>query len=391
MTATLSDRPATGASRGGAGRLLFVDNLRVALIVLVVLHHVALAYGAAGPFYYYELHPDGFSRSMLIFALANQAWFMGAFFLLAGYFTPGSLDRKGAMPFLRDRVLRLGIPLVVYVLALNPVAFMGGFFVPDVLGPLTWDTYRYFDYVRMGPMWFVALLLIFSFGYAAWRRLASARRSEAAPRSSAPGYLAVGAFIVALAAVSFLLRMEIQVGQSEFGFPSLAYLPQYLGFFVLGTVAYRRDWFRKLPSSMGLAGFGATVAAGVLLFPLAFSGRLFSLELSELFVRGFGDGNWQSAVYALWDSTVAVGLALGLIVLFRSVVGRQGRLGRLLAVHGYTVFIIHIPVVVFLAVLLKDLELEHLLKFGLAGVVAVPLCFAAAYLVRKIPYASRIL
>jgi hypothetical protein len=37
------------------------------------------------------------------------------------------------------------------------------------------------------------------------------------------------------------------------------------------------------------------------------------------------------------------------------------------------------------------LSLEHLLKFGLAAAITVPLCFAAAYLVLKIPVASRVL
>jgi hypothetical protein len=46
---------------------------------------------------------------------------------------------------------------------------------------------------------------------------------------------------------------------------------------------------------------------------------------------------------------------------------------------------------VFVAVALMGLTLEHLLKFGLAAVITVPLCFAAAYLVLKIPFASRVL
>jgi len=35
---------------------------------------------------------------------------MGFFFLLAGYFTPRSLERKGYGHFLCDRFLRLGLP-----------------------------------------------------------------------------------------------------------------------------------------------------------------------------------------------------------------------------------------------------------------------------------------
>jgi surface polysaccharide O-acyltransferase-like enzyme len=352
-----------------------------------------MAYGAAGvEFYYVELHPSGFSRSLLIFVLGNQAWFMGAFFLVAGYFTPGSFDRKGPGSFLGSRLLRLGIPLVVYALVFNPVSMFGGFFIRDFLNPLTWETYSYSDYVRMGPMWFVALLLIFSFGYAAWRLLTRREPASSADQSPPPGYLSVGVFMLGLAAVSYVVRLQIPVGQTEFGFPSLAYLPQYLSFFVLGVVAYRRDWFRRFPTSMGWVGFGAAAAATIFLFPLAFSGHMFSLELTEALGNAFADdGHWQAVVYTLWDSVLAVGMCLGLIVVFRTFVNRQGSLGGFLARHSYAVYVIHIPVVVFLAVALRNIEVEHLLKVAMVGAIAVPLCFAVAAVVRRIPGASRIL
>ncbi len=59
----------------------------------------------------------------------------------------------------------------------------------------------------------------------------------------------------------------------------------------------------------GKSGFALVLVATLNLFPLALSGGV-------TFVVGFG--YWQSAVYALWDSTVAVGMTLGLGTLFRS-------------------------------------------------------------------------
>ena len=49
-----------------------------------------------------------------IFNAINQAFFMSAFFLLAGYFTPRSWEKKGTKQFLKDRLIRLGIPIVIY-------------------------------------------------------------------------------------------------------------------------------------------------------------------------------------------------------------------------------------------------------------------------------------
>jgi surface polysaccharide O-acyltransferase-like enzyme len=117
------------------------------------------------------------------------------------------------------------------------------------------------------------------------------------------------------------------------------------------------------------------------LFPLALSGGTAFL----------GHRTWQSAVYALWDSTFSVGMCLGLLTLFRRFFNRQTRFGRFLSRQAFTVYIIHIPIVVLLAIALRGVSLEVLLKFALAAVIGVPLSFALAFLVRKIPWASRVL
>ncbi|MFC1957416.1 acyltransferase family protein, partial [Chloroflexota bacterium] len=108
-------------------RLLFIDNLRIALIILVVLHHLAITYGAVTPFYYAEppINDPLAYMVFLVFALINQSWFMGAFFLFSGYFTPESFDRKGLGSFLKDRLLRLGIPLVIFYFVLSPISHIG--------------------------------------------------------------------------------------------------------------------------------------------------------------------------------------------------------------------------------------------------------------------------
>ena len=386
------------AATGKTSRLFFIDHLRAALAILVVLHHVAAVYGANVPWFYYIDPPFNdllAFRALLVFVLFNQSWFMGAFFLLAGYFTPGSYDRKGSGSFLKNRLLRLGIPLLLFTFVLSPISLIGLYLepAPRITEPLTWQSYRqmYPDLIGLGPLWFVAMLLIFSIGYAQWRELTRNRTSSSMSESSVPSYLGIGVFILALAVLSFLVRNIIPIGKDVLDFPTLAYLPQYLSFFVIGIVASRKNWFRTLPSSMGVVGFVTAVVAGVLLFPLAFSGHLFSLELTPALDNAMGNGHWQSAVYVLWDSIFAVGMCLGFITLFRRFFNGQTRFGRFLSQHSYTVYVIHIPLIVFLAFALRGIELAALLKFGMAAVIVVPTCFAVAYIVRKIPGVSRVL
>jgi fucose 4-O-acetylase-like acetyltransferase len=369
-----------------ATRLVFVDHLRVALTVLVVVHHLAVIYGANAAFYYVEPpynDPLAFV-ALTALVLVDQAFFMGLFFLISGYFVPASFDRKGPRRYLQDRLLRLGVPLLVFVLVLNPIASIGIYQMPaewtGVSGPFTWQQYP--QLLGVGPMWFVEMLLIFDILYVAWRWLAGRRTSAVERKLQFPGFGVLAAFAVALAVVSFALRVAVPLGLTVpvLGFPTLAYLPQYASFFVIGTLAARRDWFRLLPGRAGVFGIVVGVLATLLLFPLALSD-------APAFVGG---GHWQSAVYALWDSVFAVGVSLALIAAFRRWFNQRSASGEFLSRQAYAVYVIHVPIVVLLALALRGVQAESLVKFGLAAVIGVPLCFGAAFAIRKLPLASRV-
>ncbi|MBI9046160.1 MAG: acyltransferase family protein, partial [Anaerolineaceae bacterium] len=378
-------------------RLFFLDYLRVGLAILVVLHHIAGVYGASVPWYYYidpPINNLGAFTTLLTFMLFNQSWFMGAFFLLSGYFIPGSYDRKGFSGFIKNKLLRFGLPLLVFYFVIQPISMIGLYLppAPRITEPLTLENFTQIapELFGFGPLWFVAMLLIFSTGYALirilWKKDSNIRKNP-----SSIQYLGLGIFTVCLAAGSYFFRMLIPIGKTVWGFPSLAYLPQYLSFFILGIIAYRKDWLRKIPTAMGNAGFVSALVSGVFLFTLAFSGNIFSFALTPALENAMGNGHWQSAVYAAWDSIFAVGLSLGLITLFRRLFNRPSGFGNFLAQHSYTVFIIHIPIIVFIAYLMRGFNLESLLKFGLTSIVAVPVCFAIAAIIRKIPFVTKVL
>jgi peptidoglycan/LPS O-acetylase OafA/YrhL len=367
-------------------RLYFADNLRTYLITLVVLHHLAIVYTGAGAFYYVEPTPiDQMALAVLVIFIAiNQAYFLGLLFLISAYFSPGSLERKGVRRFVKDRLIRLGIPLLIFFFVLNPIAAIGSYAMPasvsGITTPLSWQASP--QLVGFGPMWFVAMLLVFDIGFAIWWAARRNRMPRQESSKEPPRYRAIAAFILVLALTSYLIRIAIPIGEFVAGFPTLSYLPQYVSFFIIGIVAVRHNWLRNVPKSMGRAGFALVLVATIIVFPIAISGGATNVA---------GYGSWQSAVYAVWDSTVAVGMSLGLITLFRDRFNWSGSFTRFLQRHSYTVYVIQAPIIVFVVVALMGLSLEHLLKFGLAAVITVPLCFAAAYLVLKIPFASSVL
>jgi peptidoglycan/LPS O-acetylase OafA/YrhL len=123
--------------------------------------------------------------------------------------------------------------------------------------------------------------------------------------------------------------------------------------------------------------------------------------LPVLFVAGGGTtGNlspylgglhWQCFAYALWEQCLAIAMIVGLLVFFRQKFNRQSKLMKEMAGSSYTVYIIHTPVLVFFTLAIRNVTLYPLFKFVLALLVIVPLCFALASVVRKLPLARRIL
>jgi len=155
-------------------RLFYIDNLRILLTILVIMHHFAIGYGAPGGFFYSENGPMSDISEILLtlFVAMNQAFFMGFFFMISSYFSPGSIDRKGAGVYLKDRLKRLGIPLLFYMLVIVPLLNYGSNRLYDSTLSL-WEylARQYSSILNFGAaqMWFVASLLFFAIIYAIWR------------------------------------------------------------------------------------------------------------------------------------------------------------------------------------------------------------------------------
>jgi acyltransferase-like protein len=380
-------------------RIYFVDYLRGALVTLVILHHTAITYGGLGSFYYTEPATASAAAVLLtLFTNFNQAWFLGCFFLLSGYFSPASFDRKGPQEFLRDRLIRLGIPLLVFFFVLNPITVYIAFShlpASQVVAagftlPLTFNWQFFVNSVGTGPLWFVEMLLIFEFGYALWR---IARRGNVEAQGEKgrpfPSYRKIATFILVLALSAYLLRIMAPINAEVLGFPSLFDLPQYLSFFIVGTVAARGDWLRKMPDAMAKRLFEIALVASATLLVLAIIGTYVgSLGWGSL----VGYGSLSSAIYALWDSTFAVGMSMFAIAYFRRNFNHPGRLWSFASKNFYAVFILQAPVIVTVAaVVLSPVHIESLLKFGLAAVIIVPVTWALAYLVKRMPLVDRVL
>ncbi len=382
-------RPVTQA------RLAFVDNLRILLVILVVVFHLAITYGAEGPWYYREGQAGPITAMVLtLFGVTNQAFLMGFYILIAAYFVPRSLERKGCQQFLKDRFLRLGVPLAFHLLVVAPtLSYVLGITIWGFRGSFPahisayWKGYELLD---VGPLWFVEALLIFSVVYTLWWWLAKPPAHQVRKEGAAPGNGAITIFALALGLITFLVRIWLPVGwffaPLGFQFPHFA---QYIGLFIVGTVAYRHGWLPAIAEDAARGRLWGRVVA----FLLALAPILFvaggALEGSTAAFRG--GLHWQSLAYALWEQFLCVAMVISLLVWFRRRRDHQGRLTREMSASTYAVYLCHAAVLVLVSLTLRNLALHPLLKFALAALICLPVCFAVGGIVRRLPVAERIL
>jgi len=391
--ATSLHKTAIGAEQSQAVRLLFVDNLRWTLIVLVICHHAAVTYSHVGGWYYL----DGTKPSLLAslplatFETFNQAFFMGILFLLAGYFVPGAYDSKGGWRFLRDRSMRLGIPTLFFMLVLAPVIKYWLLRFDDPSRPTLAEAYPRFLTVfgmlsASGPMWFALALLIFCFVYGLYR-FVSGGEGRAVPLS-VPNHLAVVGLMLVMGSGSFLVRIIQPIGTNVFNM-QLCFFSQYILLFCVGIMAYRGDWLRRVNKAFGLFWFRVSLLGGIpgWIAIVGTTGPLRGDTKSLL-----GGLTWQSAAFCFWESFFCVGVCLGLIVIFRERFNSQDGFARWMSQNSFSAYLFHPPLLIAVTLVLRPVPLPPLAKFVMACLIAVPTVFLVSGLLReRVPGLRRLL
>lgn len=388
------EKPLAAVQAKSTTRLLFIDNIRVYLTILVILHHLMITYAGTGDWIYFEDRTDLLTEVVgNIFTTINQVYFMGLFLLISAYFVPGSYERKGAGRFLKDRLVRLGIPLVIYSWIIHPVLIFGYRSVVDGIQQPFWEFFprQYFSggyLIGQGPLWFVEALLILTLVYVAVRLLVKPRPVKTVSDKPFPSTASICLFATLVALVTFAVRLWFPEGWNFKPLNlQLPYFPGYIALFLAGFAAYRNNWFASLPDKTGrrwLRACGLIILVGYAI-AILFGGVM---EDDSSFKGGW---HWQALMWAFISSFLAVGLSIGVVYLFRRHANRQGRLSRFLVPNAYAAYIIHAPVIVTVALAMRGIDIHPLLKFGLAALISLPLCFGLSSLIRKLPYAERVL
>ena len=145
-----------------------LSALRVCVILLVLVHHSILAYCRLGHFdpqhYLWSSAPIVDPQRWIGFDVIedfNDAYFMSLMFLISGLFVLPSLHCKGALAYATGRCLRLGVPFVVCVTIIMPIAYYPSYRQTGhaiSFGAFWLDVFRRYGWPG-GPAWFIWLLL----------------------------------------------------------------------------------------------------------------------------------------------------------------------------------------------------------------------------------------
>ena len=337
-------------------RLYYLDNLKVCLTVLVIMHHAGQAYGNGGDWAYTPSNPAEFMPWIWHFFSTNAAFFMGLYFFISGYFVPRSFDKQGAKQFVHKKLLRLGVPLL----------FMGG-----IISILTGKP-------EIGHMWFVESLLVFCLIFALIRHWVSPINKTCSSKPTIIGLLIVA---LLMGVGSYFIR---QVSPQDhwiwpFGIIPLPMEPahylQYVMMFVLGILAYRFTWLDKMSNGTGFI----TLLIGI------------ALAIGN-YLRD--DGAWNAFVwqwFGIYESLMCIFISFGLIWLFREFISGTSRFWQWCAAQSYGAYVFHLILMIILQNAVDSLWMGAFGKFLFIGVVTTILSFLLTWMVRMIPGFKKVL
>lgn len=382
MTTTPAPLPAMASAHPASPRLDYLDATRAFALVLGVVFHASLSYL---PFYIGWAVQD-VSTNIVTggFATISHSFRLVVFFLLAGFFTHLTLRRKGVTDLLKSRVIRIAIPFVVGWFLLRPLIISGwimGF--SSMQGELQfWSGIAAgFDELKKLPqglfvgthLWFLYYLALIT-GIALLVRAALGVWSPAAAAVSAAldrfvswwsgsrwGLLLGVIFIAPV--LSIMDGWGVDTPDKSL-VPHIPALLLYGGFFALGWFLDRKP--EGLDRFSQLTWFRGAVALAAIAVTLLLTG----IQMDP----GHPQHELAHRVYNVSYAAMMWTLVWLTIGLFRRFCKRPRRWIRYVADSSYWMYLIHLPIVLWLQVATAEIELPWLLKLAFVATASIGIC-----------------
>ena len=342
----------------GSLRRYDLDWIKVIATLLVFLYHCSMFFN---PFDWHVKNNELNSSMILAFSLMVGTWIMPVFFVISGISSHYSLKKRKAGTYLKERLIRLGIPLLFGIFILSPPQvyiervgnqqFTGTFleFLPHAFSGLYLEIGGTGNFAFVGlHLWYLLALILFSF-----LTIYLFRKTAAFSNITAVHLCLL--HIVLIPAAIFIKTAAL--GGWD--------LVVYLLFFLAGYYIF---------SSVQLASLLKKT------FPIHFIlGSTSLISYTVWFLNGIPEQG--SAGFSLFTSLAVVG-SINVILSFSYLADKYlsftNRILRYASEASLPFYILHQPVIVLTGFLIKDLNWPVLVKFPFLAVVTF-IVISAAY------------
>lgn len=372
-----------------------LDYLRATLTLMVVAHHSCLAYTTfarrtSGDYLTWSAPVVDPAAHSLFFDYAenfNDVFFMSLMFLISGLFIAPALRRSAPAGFVGQRLLRLGLPFLVGMIVLTPLAYWGAWRAAGHEEGLL--TYWRLNVTQhgwpTGPLWFIWLLLAFDIIAAALYPFLPAAPAigggEQPARAFALLLAASGlAYLPLLAAFGFGRWTALLTPPFYF---QVSRILLYFVWFSAGAVIGARDLekgFLARDGKLARHWLWWVIACFVAYNLLVFAPRILPLT-------PHGRGDLEAALWVL--SCTASSFAF--LALFRGVVRQRRAWMDSLARSAYAIYLVHYVFVLWTQYALLAAPLSAAAKFLATFAIATSMSWITAQALLRIPGAQRVI
>ncbi len=335
---------------------------------------------------------------------------MSVLFFFAGYFAPSSLKKDGINTFIRKKLKRLGLPLLIVVPIFSPTySYIYHYTHNGYLNKLSFKTYWWnymkgglefytgticpIDYFHHSHLWFISLLLFFFIAYALSAYLLRWQEKTRKPTSSITKLgkppLILFFLVAVLSSLSSLLAntffsepfdMAPWVVVANILHFQPIHVISYMLYFSLGVYGYHKKWITVVKiGGHPLMWSCITILLSILLFTVV---------------------NWvlkhPSPSFALIYLFVRSLLCVSFLVTFVKLASRywncSSNFDKRLTANSYTIYLIHFLIIILLQLLLTGwLDGPVLMKFGIATSGSILISYLISqYIIRPYPRLSTI-
>jgi glucans biosynthesis protein C len=384
---------------------LALDNLRGIVILIVLGFHSALAYvswiappkvGFDSPPYDWRAFPIVDSHRFLgfdLFCAWQDVYLMSLMFFLSGLFVWPSLMRRTNLTFVRDRVLRLGVPYAVGIVAVIPLAIYPAFRVSAIDGSVTayWHALLALPFWPNGPLWFLWQLLVLNVIAAVAHSIAPDALRPLGHWSVAAG-TRVAPYFAALVAASALAYVPLAVVYTPWTWSDTGLFAVQL----CRPLHYAVYFFAGVGIGAGGIDRGLLAADGALArrWALWLAGALVSLMLWMGLTSLTLNGGASMAITIAADFSYVLACAAGcffLIAVSLRFAAKPSQILGMLSANAYALYLLHYVFVVWLQYALLNTPLPAAIKWAIVFGLTLLFTWITATTVQRVPLGARLI